>query len=319
MRPRRSSYSVNEVKQGIRSYFILNSFRKAAVAVGVPKSTLCDWVNNIGRRLRSTRRHRYVVRERTILINQVRTLLMQNPFHTLYTLKHELGDVSIATLHRAVKKAGISYQQVSWRTPPRDMTHELAAFFAEFRTLVDSGVKVLSIDETGFISNRYPSKGYGIRGQRLRVSKVHRKRIKVTSIAAIHDSGMMSDTFEGNANGHSFAFFVRRLFSTFPNSVAILDNIAFHKSALVRSIADEFGVRLMFTPPYSPECNPIEHAFSVCKRIAKSLMLRSIIESGEDFVHEITAMLQSLADFHDFVDYFGPRSRETTPNALVIG
>ena len=129
MGPRRSSYSVNEVKQGIRSYFTLNSFRKAAVAVGVPKSTLCDWVNNIGRRLRSTRRHRYVVRERTILINQVRTLLMQNPFHTLYTLKHELGDVSIATLHRAVKKAGISYQQVSWRTPPRDMTQEFLQSF----------------------------------------------------------------------------------------------------------------------------------------------------------------------------------------------
>ena len=35
MGPRRSSYSVNEVKQGIRSYFTLNSFRKVAVAVGI--------------------------------------------------------------------------------------------------------------------------------------------------------------------------------------------------------------------------------------------------------------------------------------------
>ena len=90
----------------------------------------------------------------------------------------------------------------------------VGSIFTEFRTLVDSGVKVLSIDETGFISNRYPSKGYGVRGKRLRVAKVRRKRIKVTSIAAIHDSGMMSDTFEGNANSHSFATFVRRLFST---------------------------------------------------------------------------------------------------------
>ena len=228
MGPRRSSYSVNEVKQGIRSYFTLNSFRKAAVAVGVPKSTLCDWVHNIGRRLRSSKRRKFVANQRTSLIDRVRTLLTQNPFHTLYTLKHDIGDVSITTLHRAVKEAGLSYQQISWRTPPRDMTQELAAFFTEFRTLVDSGVKVLSIDETGFISNRYPSKGYGVRGKRLRVAKVRRKRIKVTSIAAIHDSGMMSDTFEGNANSHSFATFVRRLFSTFPNSVAILDNIAFH-------------------------------------------------------------------------------------------
>ena len=318
MRSPRGIYNAFDVKQGIRSYFMLNSFRRASIAVGVPKSTLCDWVRRIGRRAPSNKRRPYIAKQQTRIIDQVRSLLTQNPFHTLYTLKNEIGNVSITTIHRAVKKARLSYQHISWRTPPRDMTHELATFFAEFKTIVDSGAKVLSIDETGFISNRYPSKGYGVRGKRLRVAKIRSKRFKVTSIAAIHDSGMMSDTFEGNANGPRFATFVHRLFSAFPNSVAILDNIAFHKSTVIQRIANDFGVRLLFTPPYSPECNPIEHAFSVCKRTAKTLMLRNIVESSDEFLYEISAMLQSFADFHDFAPYFGPRSRETTPATIAI-
>ncbi len=45
----------------------------------------------------------------------------------------------------------------------------------------------------------------------------------------------------------------------------LLDNAAIHKTACVRAAADSKGFRLLFTPPYSPELNPIELIFGILK------------------------------------------------------
>ncbi|PNH08592.1 hypothetical protein TSOC_004825, partial [Tetrabaena socialis] len=61
------------------------------------------------------------------------------------------------------------------------MTAELAAFYKQVDALTASGHNILSIDETGFISNQLPLRGYGDRDKRLRVVKRHPKRFKVTA------------------------------------------------------------------------------------------------------------------------------------------
>ena len=49
-------------------------------------------------------------------------------------------------------------------------------------------------------------------------------------------------------------------------SVLILDNASIHKSQYLRVICEEKGIRLEFLPPYSPDFNPIEIAFSTIKQ-----------------------------------------------------
>ena len=41
----------------------------------------------------------------------------------------------------------------------------------------------------------------------------------------------------------------------------LLDNAAIHKTPSVRAACQDKGYRLLFTPPYSPEFNPIEMVF----------------------------------------------------------
>lgn len=48
-------------------------------------------------------------------------------------------------------------------------------------------------------------------------------------------------------------------------SVLIIDNCAIHKSAALCEIVEGVGRRLAFLPPYSPDLNPIEESFSLCK------------------------------------------------------
>jgi transposase len=50
-----------------------------------------------------------------------------------------------------------------------------------------------------------------------------------------------------------------------PGDIVILDNLPAHKGAAVREAIQAAGATLRFLPPYSPDFNPIENAFSKLK------------------------------------------------------
>lgn len=49
------------------------------------------------------------------------------------------------------------------------------------------------------------------------------------------------------------------------NSVLVMDNAKIHQNENIISIVEEFGGKVLFLPPYSPDFNPIELAFSTIK------------------------------------------------------
>jgi len=57
--------------------------------------------------------------------------------------------------------------------------------------------------------------------------------------------------------------------------VVILDNVAFHKSEKVKATIKERGAWLLFLPPYSPDLNPIEMAFSKLKALLRKYAART--------------------------------------------
>ena len=50
-----------------------------------------------------------------------------------------------------------------------------------------------------------------------------------------------------------------------PGDMMVLDNLSVHKGDGLNEIAKKYGVRLRYLPPYSPDFNPIELAFSKLK------------------------------------------------------
>ena len=56
-----------------------------------------------------------------------------------------------------------------------------------------------------------------------------------------------------------------------PGDVVILDNLPAHKGTVARHAIEAVGARLMFLPPYSPDFNPIENAFSKLKALLRKL------------------------------------------------
>lgn len=55
----------------------------------------------------------------------------------------------------------------------------------------------------------------------------------------------------------------------------VIDNLSSHKSSWVKKFMEERGCELLYLPPYSPDLNPIEEAFSKVKRILRRAEARS--------------------------------------------
>lgn len=64
--------------------------------------------------------------------------------------------------------------------------------------------------------------------------------------------------------------------------IVIIDNLGSHKSEAVKQAIQAAKVRLHFLPPYSPDLNPIEQAFSKIKPWMRMAQKRTV----DDAIHQ---------------------------------
>lgn len=57
--------------------------------------------------------------------------------------------------------------------------------------------------------------------------------------------------------------------------VVVMDNLNVHKMNRVRELIEGAGARLLYLPPYSPDLNPIEKAWSKFKQFLRSAKART--------------------------------------------
>jgi len=58
--------------------------------------------------------------------------------------------------------------------------------------------------------------------------------------------------------------------------VAIMDNLSSHKGPRVQEIIEAASAQLRYLPPYSPDFNPIENAFSRLKALLRRAAKRTL-------------------------------------------
>jgi transposase len=72
----------------------------------------------------------------------------------------------------------------------------------------------------------------------------------------------------------------------------VADNLAAHKGEEVRELVKARGCELLFLPPYSPDYNPIEEAFSKIKgllRRAEARTREALLEAMGAAISAVTA------------------------------
>ena len=137
------------------------------------------------------------------------------------------------------------------------------------------------IDETGINTKMARLRGRCLKGQRMVASIPHGHWKSMTFIAGLRSDRLTAPwVIEGAMNGDAFEHYIKtQLVPTLKKGdVVVLDNLAAHKRKEAAEAIEERGAWLLFLPPYSPDLNPIELAFSKFKAHIKRIKPRTIDE-----------------------------------------
>ncbi len=141
--------------------------------------------------------------------------------------------------------------------------------------------RVVIIDETSVKTNLTRQRGWSPRGERLIMDAPFGSWGTQTFIAGLTADAMIAPwVIRGAMNGAAFAAYVEKVLvpEILPGTVVILDNLATHKNAAAAKAMQNAGCWFLFLPPYSPDMNPIEMAFSKLKAHLRRIGARTFTD-----------------------------------------
>ena len=144
--------------------------------------------------------------------------------------------------------------------------------------------------------------GRCLRGERLRIGVPHGHWKTTTFVGALTLRGFIAPwVLDGPINRDAFETYVAKVLvpELRRGDIVVMDNLSSHKRAAVRERIEAVGATLRFLPPYSPDFNPIEKAFSKLKA-----MLRKIGERTVNGLWDLIGRLVDIFQPHECANYF---------------
>ena len=128
--------------------------------------------------------------------------------------------------------------------------------------------RLIFIDETGANTKMARLRGRVPKGERRRAPIPHGHWKTATGTAGLSTRGMIAPwLLDGPMDGEAFQLYVEIVLvpELRPGDIVVMDNLRPHKAPGFRKAIEAAGAELLFLPPYSPDFNPIELAFSKLK------------------------------------------------------
>ncbi len=135
------------------------------------------------------------------------------------------------------------------------------------------------IDETGASTKMARLRGRALKGDRCRAAMPHGHWKTTTFTGALRLGGMTAPmVLDGPMNRAAFQAYIEQVLvpTLHRGDTVIMDNLPAHKGAAVRQAIEAAGATLLYLPPYSPDFNPIENAFSKLKAFLRKAAARTI-------------------------------------------
>ncbi len=139
--------------------------------------------------------------------------------------------------------------------------------------------KLVFIDETGASTNLARKSGRCRRGRRLRVGVAHGHYKTITLVAGLRLSGLVAQkAFDKPMNAATFEDWAEKCLvpTLSKGDVVVMDNLSSHKGPRVEKLIEAAGAELRYLPPYSPDMNPIEKAYSKLKAFLRKIAERTV-------------------------------------------
>jgi transposase len=147
--------------------------------------------------------------------------------------------------------------------------------------------RLVFVDEMGANVSLSPLYVWSRRGLRAYAKAPRNWGKNVTLLASITHRGLGPClAVEGSTTREVFETYLEHVLAPAlePGQIVVLDNLSAHKGGKVKEIVEGTGCELLYLPPYSPDLNPIELAFSKLKahlrKAAEHTILRLLRRIG---------------------------------------
>ena len=138
--------------------------------------------------------------------------------------------------------------------------------------------RLVFVDEMGANVSLSPLYAWSRRGLRAHAKVLRNWGKNVTLLASITHRGLGPClAVEGSTTREVFETYLEHVLAPTlePGQVVVLDNLSAHKGGRVKEIVEAAGCELVYLPPYSPDLNPIEQAFSKIKGLLRKAEART--------------------------------------------
>lgn len=171
--------------------------------------------------------------------------------------------------------------------------------------------RLVFVDEMGTNTSLSPLYAWSPKGQRAFGSAPRNWGKNVTLLASITRGGLGPClAAEGSTTREVFETYLERVLGPALRSgqMVVMDNLSAHKGGRVREIIEGRGCELFYLPPYSPDLNPIEQAFSK----VKGLLRRAEARTREVLIEAMGRALSAVSaeDARGFFGHCGYNSMD---------
>jgi transposase len=168
--------------------------------------------------------------------------------------------------------------------------------------------RLVFVDEMGANTSLSSLRAWSKRGERAHCLVPRNRGRNTTLLASMSAEGMGSSlAVEGTTTRSVFETYVEKVLlpGLQRGQIVVMDNLAAHKGDRIRELIESAGCELLYLPPYSPDLNPIEEAFSKIKGILRKAGARSreaLVEAMGRALDAITSQ-----DARSFFEHCGYR------------
>jgi transposase len=153
--------------------------------------------------------------------------------------------------------------------------------------------RLVFVDESGVNLSQTCTHAWAPRGERI-AEQIPGRRETYSIIAALRSTGIIAPmVIPGAMNTDALLTWIEEVLGPHLHrgDIVIWDNVGFHNAPEVAKAVRKRGARVEFTPPYSPELNPIEEAWSKMKsilRVAKARAAAALVVALDEALSAIS-------------------------------
>ena len=274
-------YSLDVRKIALQLYDFFKSMRKVSSIIKVSPASICRWCKSIAPKRKCSSCTKVTDALRSFILLNV----SKNPLLSCVDLSRLIFttfklQISRQLIYLILRKDGFTYKKIRTRGVSKKK-EELTTIFIEKYRACYRNQNIVSIDESGFDQRGHRTYGYAMKGKQAIVSHgLCTKHIRHNLLLAISQTGEKFYRLTSEmVNGSMFSDFIKSL--PFPkNTTIMLDNASIHRTKEFREAIESKGYSVIYTPPYSPEFNPIELVFGSYKnKFYKARLVEDIFDT----------------------------------------